>query len=222
MSRTWPDSMSTSVRAVDLLLIRHATTDWNLAGRLNAAKEVPLNDRGIREAAAVARHIRSHGHSASIWASPAARAQVTAAAIATAMGTAFRTETNAREVDFGRFEGQTRTNLLDGVERARFLEWEGGLPVDGVESLESAGERARTVFDQLLADRGSVRQVLVSHGVFIRVFICVNALYISPTAYRRLVVENASLSVLQVRFDGVRLARLNATHHLALDDRAEW
>lgn len=204
-----------------LVLVRHATTDWNLPGRLNSSTDNPLNARGAQEALLLTHYLRVSCPMAAVWSSPATRAQETAAAICQGRNNGYGKIDEAKEVDFGRFEGKTRQELIDTAEGALYETWEGGGEVDDVESLTNAGVRARSVLEHMRSESKSPQHILVSHGVFLRVFICVNALTIAPTAYRKLVVDNASVSLLRIDGDGFRVALLNATNHLESQEQAE-
>ena len=41
---------------MEVVLVRHGETDWNLDGRLMGQKDVPLNDKGREQAAGDSRH----------------------------------------------------------------------------------------------------------------------------------------------------------------------
>jgi len=50
-SRAGTGSADTGVLATDLVLIRHAVTDWNIARRIQGHTDIPLSDLGRRDAA---------------------------------------------------------------------------------------------------------------------------------------------------------------------------
>ena len=84
------------------------------------------------------------------------------------------------------------------------------------EPLADVGTRAARVFSAMLTSTDAIDQILVTHGVFIRVLLCVAVLGLEPTAYRRLVVDNASITVVRADQDGLRLSLLNSCEHLRL------
>jgi broad specificity phosphatase PhoE len=138
------------------------------------------------------------------------RAQQTATAIANSLGGAVNTLREAGEVNFGRFEGIVPAELTGSPEAANYALWENGGIVEDVESLTDAADRTRCVLNHMMRASSAEQQILVTHGVFIRVFVCVNVFSFSPSSYRHMVVDNASVSILQLTHRGFRLAQLNA------------
>ena len=56
-----------------LILIRHGRTDWNVQGRVQGRTDIPLDETGRRQAAAVAQRLSGIRLNA-IYASPLTRA----------------------------------------------------------------------------------------------------------------------------------------------------
>jgi probable phosphoglycerate mutase len=69
--------------ALRLLLVRHAQSEWNAAGRWQGQEDPPLSDLGRQQAAAAAHHL---GTVDAIVASPLERASHTAAILAEGIG----------------------------------------------------------------------------------------------------------------------------------------
>lgn len=100
-----------------LCLIRHGETDWNVEGRLQGQRDVPLNDLGRAQAArngrALARLLGELGQRADAFdwvASPLARARETMEILRREMSldpADFRVDPVLREVSFGSWEGET-------------------------------------------------------------------------------------------------------------------
>lgn len=199
-----------------LILIRHGETDWNISGRRNSFTDISMNAQGVKDVTKLAGYLKSTFPDAMMWSSPAKRAQETAAILSTALNRSYQTIPSAREINFGRFEGKTLEELGIEPEATYYQSWESGETVEGVESLEEAAFRAERVFDEIINNSNSNRSVLVSHGAFIRVLICAVALNVSPTAYPNLLIDNASVSVLRITKDRIRLSQLNNKCYLLL------
>jgi len=85
-----------------LCLVRHGSTAWSDAGRIDGWTDVPLNDRGRRQARCLAATLDPAAFDG-IWSSDLRRASETAAL---AVGGS-ATDRRLRELDFGELEGLT-------------------------------------------------------------------------------------------------------------------
>jgi glucosyl-3-phosphoglycerate phosphatase len=89
-----------------LVLVRHGETDWNVEGRAQGHADVPLNEVGQAQAAAVAPALAAFGPSR-LWSSDLARARQTAERVAAATGLTMVTDPRLREYDVGKRSGLT-------------------------------------------------------------------------------------------------------------------
>jgi len=192
-----------------LILIRHGATDWNITGRRNSFTDISMNEGGRTEVTRLAEYLKLAFPEAKVWASPAKRAQETATIIANALVTSFETIPDATEVNFGRFEGKTPEELDVEPEAIHYRAWENGELVEGVESLDEAAHRAKRVFDEITSSKNANHDILISHGAFIRVLICVMAIHASPASYPNLLMDNGSISILRITKKRIRLSQLN-------------
>lgn len=96
-----------------LYLVRHGETDWNLEGRLQGRRDVPLNDVGRVQAAETAQTLRDHVPRLEdvAWvSSPMSRARDTIEIMRTALGlhaVSYRVDPRLQEIGFGQWEGLT-------------------------------------------------------------------------------------------------------------------
>ena len=97
-----------------VFLVRHGRTELNAEGRLRGRIDVPLDDVGKKEAAALGRAF-AFTELRTILASPLARATETAAAIGTATGTPVVLDEDLIDRDYGRWSGIRADDV-----RARF------------------------------------------------------------------------------------------------------
>ncbi|MFE9440134.1 histidine phosphatase family protein [Streptomyces sp. NPDC006602] len=153
----------------DLFLVRHGETEWSRSGRHTGSTDVPLTERGRREARGLVPLIRSHRIGAA-FVSPLQRARETAELIGLHD---VRVDTDLREWDYGGYEGVTTVE----IRRTRpdwFLFTDGvapGPPDHPGETPEQVGERADRMLakvDAALANTEGV-VVLVAHGHLLRV-----------------------------------------------------
>ena len=158
-----------------LLFIRHGETEWNLAGRLQGQKDIPLNPRGVDQAAASGRAVRKLvGDDRALAdydfiASPLLRTRQTMELARRAMGLpadGYETDDRLKELSFGSWEGLTWREVsarVPAMARARETDKWGYVPPEG-ESYATLAERVKPWLRRISGDA-----VVVSHGGVARV-----------------------------------------------------
>jgi broad specificity phosphatase PhoE len=146
--------------AAELLVVRHADTEWTVSGQHTGTTDIPLNDAGRRSAAALGPALAEHTF-ATVWSSPLSRALETAR-LAGFEHPALRAD--AVEWDYGDYDGLTSAQIT--AQQPGWDLWRDGCP--GGESPAQVGERA----DRLLAGLPAQGTVLLfSHGHILRVLL---------------------------------------------------
>jgi broad specificity phosphatase PhoE len=175
-----------------LILIRHGETEWNRARRLNSRTDLPLSDDGARGIVELAEEMKllNIDH---LYSSPQHRAMQTAAILAANHDCTVVPDDRLREVDFGRFEGLSAEQLEEGNRSADFDEWVRGGMTESAEPLEEAVRRARSFFATVEELSGTI--VVVGHGYLLRILLVACVLELPANCFRRLKIDNASLSV---------------------------
>ena len=79
-----------------VILIRHGETDWNVQGRIQGHLPIPLNERGLAQAEAVAARLEVVPFAA-LYSSDLLRARQTAEAVGRGCGHEVRTDARLRE-----------------------------------------------------------------------------------------------------------------------------
>ncbi len=197
-----------------LILVRHGQTDWNVQARYQGQTDIPLNDAGRQQAAAVAQRLADEDIDA-IYASDLCRAWETATAIATAREQTMLAEPRLREMDFGRWQGLTHAEIHK--RQARELDRWHTEPLyfapPGGETLAQLGDRIQSALDNAHCTHQDETVLWVSHGGPLRVLLCL-ALGLDLKANWKFRVQVASVSELHVFEEESVLALLNDTHHL--------
>jgi broad specificity phosphatase PhoE len=183
-----------------LYLDRHGETEWNRAGRLQGSRDLPLNEAGRRQVAALAELFRSRSISAA-FSSPLRRARETAELILAGRGVPLQILPDLAEMRCGAWEG------LDAAQREhRYPQvvkewsqdpWRAAIP--GAEPLEEVYLRARRVLGAILQEHVGQSVILSGHGFLNRV-ILISLLGRPRDAFWELKQPNASCHVL--RWDG--------------------
>ena len=88
-----------------VLLARHGQTDWNAAGKIQGVSDVPLNERGRAQAAALAGRVLDAGAISAVYTSPLKRPRETAEIIGRRLGLVPVPVAALPELHFGDWEG---------------------------------------------------------------------------------------------------------------------
>lgn len=144
---------------MNIFVVRHGITDWNLQRRAQGREDIPLNKYGILQARDCGSKIQGLSIDYMV-SSPLCRAVRTAEIIGEFLGVReVRTMEAFTEMDFGQVSGATQEELH------RRREEEGNL---GIETREAVRERAVAGVQQLQEEYGDANIMLVSHGALIR------------------------------------------------------
>jgi broad specificity phosphatase PhoE len=162
------------MKDLSLYVIRHGQTDFNREGRLQGARDIPLNALGRSQAAENGRRLAAvpdFDPDAFDWvASPLSRTRETMELVRENAGLkrdAYRTDDLLIELSFGDWEGRTMDEVErdhPGIDRARDqAKWHFRPPGEGAESYEMLAKR----IDRFLSSVTGP-MVVVAHGGVIR------------------------------------------------------
>lgn len=106
-----------------LIIIRHAQTAWNAAGRIQGQADPELSDAGRKQCELIAGRLASTSIDA-LYTSDLSRARRTAEAVASRHpGLPVQVDAGLREIDLGAWEGATRATLQAGWPEL-FKQWQ--------------------------------------------------------------------------------------------------
>jgi broad specificity phosphatase PhoE len=187
-------------------LARHGDTAWTVSGQHTGRTDLPLTERGERNARALGERLRGRKF-ARVFTSPLQRA-VRTCELAGFSGAA-EEDPDLVEWDYGEYEGRRTAEIH--AERPGWLLFRDGCP--GGEAPDEVGARADRVIARLRAVGGDV--LLFSSGHFLRV-LTARWLGLDVAAGAYFVLGTASLSTLGYEHDRTEPAiRLwNDTHHV--------
>jgi len=197
-------------------LVRHGESQWNAENRLCGRTDVPLSEGGRRQAKSLAERLRPIPFEA-FYSSPLQRALETAHLISEFVGLLPVPEQRLVELDYGLWEGRTSAEIA-ASDPETFRAWDADpaqvAPPGGESGLE-AQQRVISFLDFLAAQHPQGQVLVVFHKTVCRLVIC-HALGMAPSEYRRkLILDNAALSIIQAQPFGWQLITFNDTSHLA-------
>jgi probable phosphoglycerate mutase len=209
---SWVPPTETPTRFV---LVRHGATVHSAAKRFSGRNDLPLDEVGTVQAAALAQRLAGTPELAAVVSSPLRRAVETATAVAAAAGVERQTQDGLIETDFGAWEGLT---FAEARERDGQLltQWLGSPDVapPGGESFTAVGRRVRRARDAIIAAHPGRTVIVVSHVTPIKLLLRM-ALDAPPIALYRLHLDTASVSCIDYYADGNCSVRLmNDVSHL--------
>jgi broad specificity phosphatase PhoE len=192
-----------------LVLIRHAETRHNVDGIAQGWGDSALSERGERQVRALAARVAGLAPDA-LFSSPLGRAMAAARAIAEATGLEIVSLDDLREMNYGRWEGQSfREVRVNDAEAARRWRDDPDCPCPEGESHNDVRARMARAF---AAAAAAARPVVVTHGTAIRVGATI-LLDVPVMASRHLAQDNAALNVFVRRGSRMVLTLWNDTSH---------
>ena len=141
-----------------LYIARHGETAWNVENRVSGRTDIPLTERGLRQAQLLAENAVGRGIEV-ILSSPLLRARQTAQAVSDAIGVPVEIDGRLIELDFGTFEGGPRSDPGFQYTRAQFpTRYPGG------ESAFQLAHRVYSCLEDVKRKYDGKTVLLVCHG----------------------------------------------------------
>lgn len=179
---------------MNLYLIRHGQTDWNIQGRIQGRQDIPLNETGREQAEQLAIGMDSRPVSR-IYCSTQIRAKETAIAIGKRQKVDVYIVEGLEEVDFGAWEGLTMTEIEEKYPE-EYKRWRIN-PVDvappGGENQFEAMERAVSALRGIMAEIKD-DAAIVSHGATLAFIL--GYLMRDQEEESEIIVNNASITTI--------------------------
>jgi alpha-ribazole phosphatase/probable phosphoglycerate mutase len=198
-----------------LFLVRHGVTEWNQEGRYQGQLDVSLSAKGRLQAAAVRERLRDEAFTI-CYSSALQRARVTAEIILEEHFCHLVRTADLNEMHYGAWEG-----LLRGEIGERFPEDWARHHADPVQYAPTGGEsrlalahRVRRAIATITREQQDATVLVVAHGGTIRAVVGLY-LEIPIQEWRKLRMDNASLTIVDAYADGGVLSLFNDTAHLS-------
>ena len=170
----------------EIHVIRHGETAWTESGQHTGLTDIPLTERGERQARQFGEHLRGRTFTY-VFTSPLQRARRTCELAG--FGAMAQIDPDLVEWNYGEYDGLTRAEILD--RRPGWQVFRDGCP--GGESVAEVGARADRVMARLRSLDGDV--LLFSSGHFTRVF-AARWLGLDASCGRWFLLSTTTLSIL--------------------------
>ncbi len=195
-----------------LTLVRHGRTEANAANLLQGHIDNHLDDVGREQASLLGGALKKIAPIDRVIASPLARAQQTAEAIARSCGGGISVETDRRwiELDYGDFDGRPVTSV--GVDTWKLWRSDVHFRPPGGESMAELDARVRHALADLAAAQGDSHVIVVSHVSPIKAAIAW-ALGVGIEISWRTSLDRASMSTIRLDAERPSLRTFNVTVH---------
>jgi probable phosphoglycerate mutase len=191
--------VSSADAAAEVVLVRHAETEWSVDGRHTGLTDIPLSDAGRATARALAGELQAWRFER-VLVSPLRRARETCELCG--LGDRAEVCDELHEWDYGEYEGLTTAQIRQ--RRPDWNLWRDGCP--GGENPDQVGARADLAIAALGASTGPV--AAFSHGHMLRV-LGARWIELEPAGGGRLGLSAGAISVLGYERETRILARWN-------------
>lgn len=154
---------------VNIYLIRHGETDYNVKGIIQGSLDTPINENGLRQVSESLNEI-SKLNLYKIISSPQKRATMTADIICQSLGMDYEIWNEFKERSFGIYQGKSykylRENLSEDYYKSKrdfYHRTQNG------ESMEDVYDRVKIAFEKIKSKWDGKNILIVSHGSTVRI-----------------------------------------------------
>ena len=182
--------------------------------------QVPLGADGIQQIQKIAPLIATLDLNG-IYTSPLRRAVQTTKLVATATKLPICKSEGLNEIAFGEWTGQHFDELIDNELYRRFIKLPATTLLPGGETISDVQRRGLKVIHQAAQKVPGGRFLFVSHGDVIRAILC-HYMKLPLNEYRRLRVDNGSLSALQTDRRWAEIKYVNYLHEIILASKEPY
>ncbi|MGP7818382.1 histidine phosphatase family protein [Niallia sp. 01092] len=187
----------------NICLIRHGETDWNSLGKIQGKTDIPLNEKGIKQAENCRDHLKGSNWNVMVT-SPLIRAKKTATIINEALNLPLVEMEQFMERSFGEAEGKTRE------EREKLYP---DLQYPNQESREDLIDRILKGLQKVVLDYPNKNVLLVAHGAVIHTIL--NTLSENQITLENTYLMNACISNIHYNDNKWTIKDYNVVDHLS-------
>ncbi len=200
-----------------LYILRHGETQWNKEEIFRGTKDIPLNERGLKQAELAGKYFKDKDIQ-HIFSSPLKRALETAQAVGKEIEKRIEVMDEFTDINFGIWEGLTveEVKRLYGDDFALWRRSPEKLSVEGGETLQMVRQRVSKGLERI--ERSGYESILiVTHRVLCKV-IAMYLLNIGNEHFWDMKFDPASITLMERDKDRFVLTFSNDTCHLKQKD----
>jgi probable phosphoglycerate mutase len=209
-------TINNNLSSLRIFLVRHGETEWNRIGRFQGRNDQPLNEKGRKQAQALAEALQNEEFKA-IYTSPLPRSLETARSIRVFHPeTPLIEEANFMEMDLGEFEGVDGRQWME-KNQAFVKAWAqnpSSVRMPGGESLREVQSRALEALKAITALYASGDTLLICSHNFVLLTLLCHALEIPLDRFREVKKGTASYSLLTLKNGRFQAEMINERSHL--------
>lgn len=168
---------------------------WNAKSAYTGWTDIPLDERGEKEAGLVSNRLKST-QIAAVYSSDLCRAKRTAETIAKPYGLTVNTDIDLREINYGEWEGLGESEIRAAYGDAYFELWQSdpeNVRIPGGETFLELQDRAVPAIERIVAAHPGETVAVVAHKSVNRVLIC-SWLGLPAGSYKQIEQDNVAIN----------------------------
>jgi alpha-ribazole phosphatase/probable phosphoglycerate mutase len=208
-------SSSADGTSTRILLIRHGRVAWNARAAYTGWTDLPLDERGEKEAMMVANRLKDTPIGA-IYASDLNRARRTAEIIAEPHNLKVQVSINLREINYGEWEGLEISDVKSNYGEDVFNAWSRdpvNYRIPGGETFGELRDRAAPEVERIASTHPGQTVVVAAHRSVNRVLIC-HWLGLDVGRYKQIEQKNGAINSLLFNGNRVVIETVNDVCHI--------
>jgi broad specificity phosphatase PhoE len=200
---------------INLFLVRHGQTEWNLEGRYQGITNTKLTQEGKKQVKLAAKYL-SRVNFSGFYSSPIGRTIETAEAFKKVLNRDYQIKENLKEMNFGKWEGLKFDDIISrySMDFNNWIKNPFDNPPTGGESFNDIIERGSREIDNILNENEDDSNVLlITHGGFI-VAMLVHWLKIPPERWSSIIQSHGAINTVVIDKGIPYISQINFTGHL--------
>lgn len=197
-----------------IYLIRHGQTDWNKKKIFRGRADVPLNEHGRKEAAALGEYLR-HVRPTACYSSPLSRARETAEIALRRRSLDIKSDEGIIDIDYGKWQGVSDAEVRKHFSETyrRWQETPQRVKFPGGESLAMVRRRALASLERIRTENPDGLVYVVAHRVVTKVIMC-GVLGLPNAAFWKMRQDNCAYNIIELSESGAVVVVMNETCHM--------